>query len=417
MGADSKIMSSRMKRGQATILVAGVIVVFLLVFLVVGIDFARIYYVRGELQNAADAAALAGARLLGPSGPSLLDTGTNYQQIAARQAAWQYACRNRAAQQNVFLEQMGSCTPGSDVSCCDTPPTSGLNETNADGGDIVVGYWNGSTSTFVRADGTTGNPINAVKVRDQRMAGLQSTGRGSVGLLFGKLVGWSVMDVRRQAIGVLLLRPLSPSPLCLSTCGTSTPLTAAPGLPPGIRYFLKNNDGPPFTGWTSFLENQTNETKIRPYLDGTKTVPNICQQCIYTTQGSPNIACELRKKIRNEGEDYTVNGVTVHGWKALVPVLANDPMGCQAKAGCFFDDNPQTQPDDAFYVLNFAEVIITGAVPETNHCSQDDPGPYPGKPGLFMVGLGSGPSGFSTIECKGCDDPTFNPFFTVKLVK
>ena len=46
-------------KGAAIILVAGILLGFLLIFFVVAIDFSRMYYVRGELQKAADSGALA----------------------------------------------------------------------------------------------------------------------------------------------------------------------------------------------------------------------------------------------------------------------------------------------------------------------------------------------------------------------
>jgi hypothetical protein len=429
MGAVGKMMNSGLRRGQVTILVAGIIVVFLLLFFVVGIDFARIYYVRGELQNAADAAALAGAKILGTSGgETILDTGTNYQQMAARQAAWQYACRNKAAHQNVFLEQKGSCDPASDsVACCDTPPSSGLNESNADGGDIVVGYWDNFARTFTRADGTTNNPINAMKVVDQRISGLESSGRGAVGLLFGgKLVGWSVLDVRRQAIASVEITPISPTPLCVSTCALQTPLTTQTGNnTPGTRFFLKIQDGIPVTAWTSFLDKNTSNNLVLNYFNG-KSVPPICNQCLYTTQGLGNIACEVRQKIRDRGADYQIKDslgtvYRIHGWKALIPILDDTVHDCQAKNGCFFEDpDPGNQPNDAYYVINYAEVVITDAVPQANNCpQQNDAGPFAaGMPGIVIVGTGDGTTaGSSSIKCLDCNDSSFNSFIKVKLVK
>jgi hypothetical protein len=334
MGANSKIMSSWFRRGQVTILIAGIIVVFLLLFLVVGIDFARVYYVRGELQNAADSAALAGVRQLSTSsgpGAFLLDTGTNYQQIAARRAAWQFACRNRVAQQNVFLEQMGSCTAGSDASCCDAAPTSGLNEgTNDPTGDIVVGFWSstpiacsstGTTEQFCPANGLTNNPINAVKARDQRVAGLEASGRGAVGLLFGKLVGWSVMDVRRQAIAIRLPLTTPGISLCVMSC-TPAPVTGNFILQTDSQHTPIANG----MAWTVFdCAASINAKDVRDFIWGRKVAPGPwCGRCIATNNGVAVIN-DLSdafhdKTFDSANKEFDASG-NVTKWTVAIPVI------------------------------------------------------------------------------------------------
>jgi hypothetical protein len=355
MGANWTIRPSLLRRGQVTILVGGIIVVFLLLFFVVGMDFARVYYVRGELQSAADAAALAGARQLtgDPSGAftlAALDTGTNYQQLPARQAAWQFACRNSAAHQNVFLEQMGSCNPVSDTTCCNTPPISGLNEgTNDPAGDIVVGYWSstpiacsstGTNEQFCPANGNTGNPINAVKVRDQRVTGLEGSGRGSVGLLFGKLVGWQVMDVRRQAIAMRLALKIIGMPLCLQTCDLTT---VSPTTPLDL-FLQKDPKTVPIDngiGWTAFTQTQAPDIgangDVVKLITGEASPPNaVCDTCVTTNNGLgvalPTLA-DAFQSTTYEAASKTISGGTVTAWRVAVPVFDHS---------C---DNPCTDPD------------------------------------------------------------------------
>jgi Flp pilus assembly protein TadG len=197
MGADWEIRPSLLRRGQVTILVGGIILVFLLLFFVVGMDYARLYYVRGELQNAADAAALAGAPLLscqyddGSSGSVL--------QSAARDAAATFASQNNAAGAPVIL-QLNSGNVSS-------------NSVLTDNGDIVVGNWDGAN--FTAADGAHPTlAINAIRVIARRTSeavedGVK-TGDNPVFTLFGKLVGWRSMNVIRQAIAVGCLVNLSP---------------------------------------------------------------------------------------------------------------------------------------------------------------------------------------------------------------
>src|SRR3989304_2638642 len=92
--------------GQAVVLVVGVLAGFLIFFFVL-IDFAYMYYVRGQLQNAADAAAPAGgdANRGGKKPPPLRPAGGG---------AGLPPCRNSAAGGKVFLV--------ASESDCDSPP-------------------------------------------------------------------------------------------------------------------------------------------------------------------------------------------------------------------------------------------------------------------------------------------------------
>jgi hypothetical protein len=164
-----------------------------MLFFVVGIDFSRMYYVRGELQNAADAAAIAGADLL--TGDD--DTGSSFQQELARQAAWKFACKNRAAQSPVYL----STNSPNDCDTVSPPAFSALNgTTNDDNGDIIVGHWRTEPpGSVVCATGwqTMGAAFSVVQtevriLRSTRSRRLKRTGETpgmpEVGLIFPKLL-------------------------------------------------------------------------------------------------------------------------------------------------------------------------------------------------------------------------------------
>jgi hypothetical protein len=387
-------MSSRMKRGQATILVAGVIVVFLLVFLVVGIDFARVYYVRGELQGAADSAALAGAKEL---------DGTNaVLQTDARQAAWKFACQNRAAQANVYLVATGTGTD------CKTPP-SDLNDGNDPNGDIVVGNWNPSlTPPF----DPTRIPVNAVEVVARRVgtAGTDSPG-GSVGLLFGKLVGWSTMDVVRTATAAFDLN-LAATPVCVPTCDAATPLVAPSSCSdtsdsdcfPGTPLLLNPAMGEPGTAWTNFEPQpqvgacptsvQPVAKNIIPFIDGSKSPPNVCGQYISTTQGTmQNVQDALASRWLSEREKpsgtVTIQSHSIQGWHTFIPVVLPESCG-NAPTAC-----PGAPQGNTYLVQQYAEVVITFVGNVKTH-----PG---SKWGTKVVGLAlSGNPDVSLLGCTSC---------------
>jgi hypothetical protein len=357
--------------------------VLCIMFLGLAVDIAYMYVVKNQLQVAADAAALAGT--------AKLDGTDSTIQTEARAEAVKFASANSAAGSMVVLASNGDNT---------------LSNTN----DITVGNWNPSLSPPYSESRI---PINAVKVMTRRTSG--SPG-GPVSLFIGKVFGWSLMDARASAIASFPPLQRGPFPLCYRDCGMITPLTATlPNLTPGLRWKLKTHEGSPNIGWTTFMDNDTSKTNIEKYLQGIKTPPDICHQCIFTTQGIVGpTPCEVREEIRKHQHTYNVNGTMITGWRLLIPVLPEIPCPGGKGSGCFAD--PGYQPGDAYEVSYFAEVIITDAVPEGN-CPHD-PGPLADGPtGIVMVGTGPGVAGTSTVSCSSCEDPPFGLHEPPKLVK
>lgn len=376
------------------------------------IDIGYMYYVKNQLQVAADAAALAGVAELDPA---IDDKTSAFGQMDARQGAWRFACNNTAAGSNVYLVTNSSTD-------CDSPPSSGLNETdNNTDGDIVVGHWRltndvGCSTTwevagsgyFCRANGSTGLQINALQARPRRISTGASYGMPPVRVFLGQIFrmtggDWSFMSAAASAIATAAPLQHGPFPICSVSCGTVTPITVIPpNLTPGTRLNLKST---PYIGWTTFLDKNTSKNNIEDYVRGIKTPLEICLQCIYTTQGvvgpSP---CVVREMIKQKGDNYEVNGVEIFGWRVLIPILPDIPCPGGKGTGCFGD--PGYQPGDAYNVTRFAEVIITDGVPQGN--CPGDPGPLaPGEAGIVLVGTGPGASGTSTINCLDCNDPVW----------
>jgi Flp pilus assembly protein TadG len=409
-------------RGVAIVLLALGVLLVVLIFASLAIDIAYMYNVKNQLQVAADASALAGAKRLvvaSDSDPSA------FTQTFAREEAWKFACKNTAAGTKVYVQ---TDTKQGD---CDNPPNSGLNESNSDGGDIVVGNWDPKTSTFKAATGGTGLQINAVRIVARRTAG--SPG-GPVKVFWGQVLrliasDWSRMSAASQAIAVQQGPGKGPFPICSLDCGRHTPLVTPVGTPPGVRFSLQNPTNPPpppYIGWTTFYDNNTSTSNVSAYVLGQKEAPsNICGTCVMTNEGLLNPAiCAVRQRILGSGADYTLtadgNTYTVHGWEILVPILPQDSTCPGGKNGCI--GNPGAQPGDPYPVIQYALAIITDASPQgVGTCS--GPWPYPvGTPGIVMVGTGPGGTEsdgtpYSTIQCLPCDDPTFANLSSVKLVK
>jgi len=156
---------SRLKSGIAVVYMA-VVMLALIGLTGLAVDGGYVTYTGHQLQNAADAAALAGAARV------------QYSTVNAVADATSTGLANQAAKQNVVLAPS----------------------------DVICGHYNRSTSTF--AANTT--PYNAVQV----------TARRTVNLFFGKMFGINSSNVSRIAIamaggtydaGLIALDPTRPS--------------------------------------------------------------------------------------------------------------------------------------------------------------------------------------------------------------
>jgi Flp pilus assembly protein TadG len=114
----------RDQKGVTIVLVAG-LTVMLLAFAALSVDIAHLYAVQKELQNAADAGALAGGRRLYYHDGSAVNTDSN-------QIACEAATENNS--ERIAVE-------------VNSP------DTNAD--DVQRGHWSFTTRTFTRSDRTT----------------------------------------------------------------------------------------------------------------------------------------------------------------------------------------------------------------------------------------------------------------------
>jgi Flp pilus assembly protein TadG len=118
---DALITKTGCRRGAVLPLVA-VLMLVLIGVSALAIDFGHLYVVRNELQNAADAGALRGARVL------YNDDGTAINAAFAMQEAEDAAKENKALAEEGDIEV--------DV------------EVNGNTGDVQIGHWFFSTKTF-----------------------------------------------------------------------------------------------------------------------------------------------------------------------------------------------------------------------------------------------------------------------------
>ena len=158
-----RIRSYRRNRGIA-VLWAAATLFMLILFMGIAVDGARVYFAANQLQNAADAAALAGARVV------------RIDQDAARQQAKYIGGLNYCFNNSVALE---------------------LNSENLPQGDIVAGKFFYDERGFVPLqDMPSGMPPDSLKVITKRT----STEHGALPLFFGPIVKVNTADVSRVAI-------------------------------------------------------------------------------------------------------------------------------------------------------------------------------------------------------------------------
>jgi hypothetical protein len=141
----------------------------LILFMGIAIDAARVHLAASQLQNAADAASLAGARwVMDPNSPTPGDT--------ARQKAIEYAGYNYAANLDVNLFP---------------------NTTNDPNGDIVIGRFINQTRTFI----PTMDSPNAMKVAARKKAGQANP---PMPLVFGPIVHVDTADIERFSTAMIM---------------------------------------------------------------------------------------------------------------------------------------------------------------------------------------------------------------------
>lgn len=175
-----------MQRGGMMVLAAGIIL-FLTSFAVMGLDIGRIMVVRNEMQNAADAAALAGANCLTRTSPT--GSPTTCTATLSGTLNWTAAQARASAQ---LASNMAEGTP--------------LATTGA-GVVVDVGYWDllnqrpsgGTFSTAATGLGTNDRP--AVRVEVRKDAGVNN---GPIRLLTRLIYGWGA-DVPMSAESVAVV--------------------------------------------------------------------------------------------------------------------------------------------------------------------------------------------------------------------
>lgn len=287
------------ERGIAVVFVA--LAMFVIIgFVGLGIDIGYMYVVKGELQNAADAAALAGV--------AKLDGSALTSQFLARGEAQKFAGTNYAARESVQIDQ---------------------NTSNATNGDVVIGWWNGSDVVTPPSGGF----CNAVKVTCRRTSesgtGISSLNK-QVNTFFAQVIGWNKMSAKAQAIAYMPPTATAPMPLCPDA------LT----LPVPTRFYFKQSQAPAMSQNVAFTEfgawsqgqpqqntNYGPDSLVAQYIREEATPPDVCGKGIYTNNaGGDQIITVLQEKFAFENNATGLTGNAMETFTGTWDVIV--PIGC-----------------------------------------------------------------------------------------
>ncbi len=308
--------SSKSEKGAVLVTVAVLLIVFL-AFTAMAIDVSHLYVVKNELQNAADAGALAGAR-------RLINTDGSIN-LSANQYAYDAALANKSEGIAVEVDW-----------------TSGSNE-----GDVQRGHWSFGSRTFTPnanenqldfwnvessvLDQNT-NFINAVRVRTRR----QDTQAASV---FARVLGFVGFNVSAEAVAYLgFAGTIEPYELDQPIAICKQSLTDADGKVDCNMGRMSNSGSDSAThntaAWTNFTlscDTATNPTVL----------PLVCRE-----SGSNPISIPFGSSIGSTGGELDKISASIRScfgpttrtdpWELVLPVIdcpRNNPGKCSKVLG------------------------------------------------------------------------------------
>lgn len=235
----------------ATVIFVAIAMVTLLAFAALAVDVGYLYVVRGELQNAADSGALAGAQVLYNNSGTAVNAG-------AIDMATEFVHKNYSEKATAELHVVGGVD------------------------DVQIGHWSFATRTFTAHDAPYPDPpdlwdrttaeldadpdfINAVRVATQRVRDGGQTGN-LPGYFFAQIFGGPNADVTASAVGYIgfagTLKPLEadqPIAICeesirnaagVYTCGVGRMINSG------------QNSGHQTGGWTNFTQDPCVTTSV-----------------------------------------------------------------------------------------------------------------------------------------------------------
>jgi Flp pilus assembly protein TadG len=304
------------ERGAVAVMVA-IMLPVLIGFAAMSIDIGQALVARNELQDVADAGALAGARRL----------GTIYQALTPAQQV-SYSLANPVPVisdvQNVASQNYGA---GRSIT--------------VDVGDIQIGQWNATNNTLT----VTAALPDAVRVT----ARLDGTTNGPVSTFLANVMGISSVDVRATATAALTgTSTTNPgdlqTPFGISSFRMQTPFCNAP-----VRFY-PTNDPQACGGWHTFTTSPPNANTLRNQIDG--MIPSPPTFTSPGTQAGVTNLDFVGGNIANALNDLynlylSKRDPSTGFWDALVPV---------------YQSNDCSNPNTAMQIVGYASMRITNVL-------------------------------------------------------
>jgi Flp pilus assembly protein TadG len=234
----------------ATAVLVAICLTMLIGFAALAVDVGYLYATRNELQNVADAAALAGAGYLGTVYAALTYTEQQdytFSRTEVVDAIQQVAQKNSAAGVNITIADSGI---------------------NALGEDIVIGIWNG---TSVSASLTS---PDAVRVVARRQEGVN----GPVSTFFANIFGVADMEVGAVATAALT----GPATAAEGTLRTPFAISELIFEQPCTEEIIFSPTTDSCAGWHNFVDDaNTNDLsdKLFGLIQGHETKDYLCDTC------------------------------------------------------------------------------------------------------------------------------------------
>ncbi len=362
------------QHGVTVVLVAILMVVFL-GLAALAVDISHLYLVRNELQNGADAGALAGARFLyredstAPYG-IVLDTGE------ARVKALDTATANKS--ENLAVEVDDPTLTDGDIQVGHWSFGIGGAGALAKGfylpdGPPIYDIWNYSTQELDR----NVNFINAVKVTARR--GGSSPAASQAVSFFARIFGYQGFSVLAEAVGYIgYTGTLAPGevdlPIAICRQAITDPTTG--DLLCGVGRMINSGSGVGHNtgGWTNFTQDTPNTDcgtasvpTVRPYVNG-KCGGSVNTQMIYFGTPLGTTGGELQTVFDDLMNCWTTQAVSNppdQPWTNTLPVIlcpGNNVLPCNAN-----------QPVDGAVELSIVWITRSGVKNQMQH---NNPGDY-----------------------------------------
>jgi Flp pilus assembly protein TadG len=302
-------LSAKVKDQQGvTVIIFALLLVVFIGFAALAVDIGHLYVVRNELQNAADAGALAGARLL------YNDDGLSVNE-GANQIAYNAAIANKSEKVPVDVHWNGGNT-----------------------GDVERGHWSFTTRTFTPNDSTLpvelwdrtaaeldvdADFINAVRVKTRR----EDTPAAS---FFAGIFGHQNFPLAAEAVAYIgfagtVEPPQVDEPIVICKEAIQKDIG---GYTCGVGRMINSgsNIGHQTGGWTNFTQNPcetASASTVRPLVGRGNPVTIYFNHEMGTTGGEIESAFdELRRRwTQNTNLDMDGDNIPDQPWPVTLPVV------------------------------------------------------------------------------------------------